>query len=168
VDLGATLWYWSLSGPSQKYLLDKYTRSGYTNLYRFLAYEANVYPKAKKIFQGVPATVMPHYQYFNVPITHEVGSKYNPLTMIRALAKPRDFVSVKLDVDNSEIEFSLIEQILSDPLTYSLIDEFFFEHHSNVKEFQWAWKEQVRGSMADGYKFFRRMRELGIRAHSWI
>jgi hypothetical protein len=37
-----------------------------------------------------------------------------------------------------------------------------------VKEFQWAWKEQVRGSMADGYKFFRRMRELGIRAHSWI
>jgi hypothetical protein len=168
IDLGATLYFWSLSGPSQQYLLQKYSRSGYTNLYRLMAFEANYYQNQKKIFAGIPPAVIPHYQYFNVPITSEVGSKYNPLTLLRALAKPRDFVSVKLDVDNSDIEFGLIAQILSDPGVHSLIDEFFFEHHSTVKEFQWAWKEQVRGSLADGYKFFRQMRELGIRAHSWI
>ena len=167
-DLGSTTYLYSLSGPSQSFLLDKYTSHGYTTLERLLAWEAKPYPKTQGLFDQVPTAVMPHYQFYNVKINAEVGGKYNPLTHIKGIAKPRDFVSVKLDVDNSEIEFSLIEQILSDPLTYSLIDEFFFEHHSNVKEFQWAWKEQVRGSMADGYKFFRRMRELGIRAHSWI
>lgn len=168
VDLGATLYYWSLSGPSQKYLLEKYLRSGYSNLYRMLSFEANVYQKQKKIFQGVPPSIIPHYQYFNVPITSDVGSKYNPLTLLKAIARPRDFVSFKLDVDNSEIEFALLDQIISDPSISSLIDELFFEHHSNIKEFQWAWKEQVRGSMSDGYKYFRKLRELGIRAHSWI
>ena len=52
-------------------------------------------------------------------------------------------MSLKLDVDNSDIEFDLIDQIVNDTEVSGLIDEFFFEHHSNVKEFQWAWKEQV-------------------------
>jgi hypothetical protein len=167
-DLGSTTFLYSLSGPSQSYLYEKYTSFGYTNLERFLAWEAKSYPKTQGYFDQVPVEVMPHYQFYNVKIDAKKGSRYNPLTHIKGIAKPRDFVSLKLDVDNSDIEFGLIEQIISDPRVYGLIDEFFFEHHSNVKEFQWAWKEQVRGSMADGYKFFRKMRELGIRAHSWI
>ena len=143
LDLGSTTFMYSLSGPSQSYLYNKYTSFGYTNLERFLAWEARPYPKTQGYFDQVPVEVMPHYQFFNVKINAEKGGRYNPLTLLKAIAKPRDFVSLKLDVDNSDIEFDLIDQIVNDTEVSGLIDEFFFEHHSNVKEFQWAWKEQV-------------------------
>ncbi len=112
---------------------------------------------------------MPNYQFFNVPVTAEIGSRYNPLTLLKAIAQPQDFVVVKLDIDQPTIEFALIDQILNDTSVSRLIDEFFFEHHSTAKELSGAWRGvAVRGDMAAGHRLFRQLRDRGIRAHSWV
>lgn len=167
-DMGSTTYLYSLSGPSQSYFVERYRNLSYGNLHRLQAWEARPYPKVHGVFDQVPADVIPHYQFFNVPITSIPGDKFNPLTLLKAVARPRDFVAVKLDVDHSDIEFAIIEQILTDEKITSLVDEFFFEHHSTVKFMEWAWRQQARGDVATGYKFFGLMRQKGIRAHSWI
>lgn len=44
-------------------------------------------------------------------------------------ATPSDFVSFKLDVDNSDTEMPIALSLLSDPAFAQLVDEFFFELH---------------------------------------
>jgi hypothetical protein len=84
---------------------------------------------ASAIFGVVPPSLLPRYQYFNLPVSATKGDRFHPLRMLKAMAQPEDFVSLKLDIDHNELEAALVEQILSDPQLYTLIDEMFFEHH---------------------------------------
>lgn len=45
--------------------------------------------------------------FFNIPITSAINSKDNPLNLINRIAIRQDFVSFKLDIDNSDIEVSV-------------------------------------------------------------
>lgn len=169
VDIGATQYDFSLSGPSQKYFYELYRDNGFTVLERLLGWEAKSY-NAERMFDKVPAEVLPHYQFFNRKCSGVEGDKHNPMTFIKAIARPEDFVLVKLDVDQRDVEWPIVHQILNDTSLSSLIDEFMWEHHSTVPDLKWAWAKgnAIQGSLADGYNVFRKMREIGIRAHSWI
>lgn len=167
IDAGSTTYLHSNSGPSQSYLIEKYRSLGYTNLERFIAWEVKKYDP-EYIFEIVPDNVLPHYQFFNRKCDGIVNSKHNPLTFIKKLATPQDMVVLKLDVDQKDVELPIVRQILDDPELQGLIDEFFFEHHSDIEELKWAWGTAVSGTIVDTYQYFSGMRQKGIRAHSWI
>ena len=42
--------------------------------------------------------------YYNVPCDTDPDSPFNPLNMIQSIYKPGDYVVLKLDIDNEEIE----------------------------------------------------------------
>ena len=65
--------------------------------------------------------------FFNFPITDEQSSARNPLTVIKQVAQPGDFVVFKLDIDNSPVENAIVAQLQSDPEAYKLVDIFFYE-----------------------------------------
>jgi hypothetical protein len=75
-------------------------------------------------------------------------------------------VIIKLDIDTPILENELLNQILNDPSISSLIDEMFFEMHVGVNEMRLYWGNQP-GELKDTYVIFTKLRQLGIRMHSW-
>ena len=82
---------------------------------------------------------------------------------------------LKLDIDPSqETEEALIAQILADESLAALIDELYYEHHVHLSPMSIkAWANGLHGNKTQqtietSYEIFTRLREMGIRAHSWI
>ena len=119
----------------------------------------------------MPNHVIEKISYFNIPVNSQPNSKFNPLTHIRDLTNVEDFVVLKLDIDNSPIENSLVQQILHDPSLWSRIDVMFFEHHYDSPAIMngYGWARSGAGqTMAKSYDLFLSLRGRGILAHSWV
>lgn len=117
----------------------------------------------------------PFYHFFNAPVAAGIDDEMSPLHFITDIASPEDFVSFKLDIDTPSIEIPIAMEILRNPKISALVDEFFFELHFQCELMKWCgWGDKMppvdHGLTLDRYhamKFFREMRELGIRAHFW-
>ena len=93
---------------------------------------------------------------------------YNPWHLLKKVSAPQDFVVVKLDIDTPAVEGELVRQLLADPMLYSLVDVFYFEHHAHIHDFEWMWARfGFHEKLADSYAIFAALRQRGIRAHSW-
>lgn len=90
------------------------------------------------------------------------------------MAHPDDFVVFKLDIDNTAVEVEIILTILRTPDLIARIDELFWEHHVSGSPTQWAgWGDLSRepgshSTLESSYRLFTRLRQAGIRAHSWV
>ena len=92
----------------------------------------------------------------------------NPLRHIATLATPEDYVLFKLDIDNVVVEEGIVRSLLADPALLALVDEFYWEHHVNFRPMNAAWRtSQDSKYMNASIPVFARLREVGIRAHSW-
>ena len=193
-DLGASTYRDGFGGPSLSWFIDTYKKRGFT-FDRVIGWEAEVL-EPKKIFEGMPDDLMTSISYFNIPVEDTKGGKNNPWRYIRALARPTDFVVVKLDIDTPQVEIELIRQlIMDDDLTAvekanergtgtgtsgsssrlrlsNLIDELYFEHHVWGSALTPIWESKnalvADGDLAGSYRMFAALRHLGIRAHSWV
>ena len=104
---------------------------------------------------------------------------------VAQVARPSDYVVVKLDIDNSMTELALIEQLLDGNSPASgLVDELFWEHHvagsllscprlmRYHRNSGWGTMtfntSDTRETLAGSYDLLTRLREQGIRAHSWV
>lgn len=106
--------------------------------------------------------------YDGVPVSTNVDSENNPVSMIYSACKPEDYCVFKLDIDTPRVELTLIEQLLGNPQeTRTKVDELFFEHHVHGVMQKW-WHHNVNGTFADSYDLFAMLRRLGVRAHSWV
>lgn len=121
------------------------------------------------VFAGVPSDLLPHYIYFNQGVEKAAGGRWNPWRILQGMGvTPDDYVVVKLDIDNPEIENELVKQLMTTPVLQGLIDEMFYEHHVNTKV-MWGWWG-TQGSkiyMKDSYRNFTLLRSEGIRMHAW-
>jgi hypothetical protein len=95
--------------------------------------------------------------------------KLNPLHSIPLRKfKEDDFVIIKLDIDTPEIELPLAVQLLQDESLHPLVDQFYFEHHVNMKEIAMYWGLEVVGSIKDTMELFQGLRQKGVTSHFWI
>ena len=101
-----------------------------------------------------------------INVAVETTGQFNPLEMLERLAKPEDYVLLTLDIDASDLEKNFIEQILQSQVLHSLIDEIFFEMHVSVEEMGPYWGATA-GELKDSYVLFSKLRQFGIRMHSW-
>ncbi|KAJ8612234.1 hypothetical protein CTAYLR_002944 [Chrysophaeum taylorii] len=180
-DAGASNAYDNCWWGCTKWFVDAYRARG-IDFDRILLWEATpADPKA--YWASVPPDVKPKLQYFNVPLNSAPPD--NLWHHLRALAKPDDFVVVKLDIDNYDIEVALVRTLLASPDLLALVDEFFWEHHVNgsplrrtrvsfLDSHNIGWHHQVPqqsapdGHLRDSYRFFSQLRAHGIRAHAWV
>ena len=173
VDLGASTWNTGGGGPSQSWFYDSYKRHG-IEFDRLLLWEANPTPAAA-IFSDLPKDVWHKYQYFNWPASSNSSDASSPLHIIKKIAKPGDFVVLKLDIDTPSVELPILRDLLNDPELLDLVDEFFFEYHVLFGPMNPAWfgsenpnPRPTTETLADSYAVFRTLREKGVRAHSWV
>lgn len=191
-DVGASLYDRGGGGASQSWFVSEYRKRG-LDFNRIFAWEAKAYAPAD-LFDTFPPDVLDKLSYYNVPANATVGAAHNPLRAIRALATEDDFVVLKLDIDNGAVENSLLYQICEDPELAALIDELYWESHmwrnplqhrsywlfsagpetdqprlfSNISKSPYAARVKADNDITASYEIFHRLRELGIRAHSWV
>lgn len=82
--------------------------------------------RGKTFFEGMPGDVIGKMHFYNFPMSAVPGDASNPLTLLRSVALPGDFVVIKLDIDTPQVEIPLIEQLDVDPALRALVDMFFF------------------------------------------
>ena len=173
-DVGAGLWNQGPGGGSLRWLVTAYEANG-IQFDRILAWEATNHTGAE-MFRRMPLKVMDTISYYNVPVDDAAPTApHNPLRALRYIARAEDFVVLKLDMDpRSDIEESLIAQLIADEGLSSLVDELYYEHHVFLSPMiQKGWGDALlrAGStqtLATSYNIFSKLRELGIRAHSWV
>ncbi|CAF4422711.1 unnamed protein product [Rotaria sp. Silwood2] len=165
IDLGSSYfqrWGGDSTANAGQWFYENYKRFG-VKFDRIIAFEyAPLDPKTA--WNQLPDDVVPVYTLINVGV--ETDGKFNPWVMLKTIAKPHDHVVIKLDIDRPLIESTLINQLLHDPSINSLVDELFFEHHVTVKEMRQHWGHPP-GALNTSYVLFTKLRQLGIRMHSW-
>jgi hypothetical protein len=116
-------------------------------------------------------------RFFEAPVMegelHEaMAGTRNPnsfLQMLQSVARPEDFVAVKLDIDTPAIEQTVIGTLTQRPDLAALIDELFFEYHFHFDNLDIGWGPiPVSISVDAALATMHRLRELGIRAHFWV
>lgn len=168
-DLGSAFF----NGPDEKSPLMSVTSARWFYEYfqrisfsfdRIIAFEKQNL-SAELFWKQVPDDLLGRLTLMNVGI--EESGKFHPWTILKSMVKREDYVIVKLDIDVSELEQVLMEQVVNDSSLHSLIDEFFFEMHVNVTEMIPFWGNRNRGQLKDAYNLFSKLRQLGLRMHSW-
>ncbi|CAF0855415.1 unnamed protein product [Adineta steineri] len=165
IDLGSSYfrnWNGDTTAGAGRWFYEYYKRFG-VKFDRIIAYEYLAL-NPKTAWEQLPDDVFPVYTLINTGC--EKSGKFSPWTNLKAIAKPYDHVVIKLDIDTPQIEGPLINEVLNDSTIHSLIDELFFEHHVTVREMIKYWGNQP-GSLKDSYILFTKLRQLGIRMHSW-
>lgn len=165
IDLGASTW----EGPSQSWIISHYAERQIV-FDRILLWEADQTIPADKIFSQVPHEILHAFQYFHMPCTTDPDDPANPLTILKKIAKPSDYVVLKLDIDNSTLERWFVHRILDDPVVASLIDEFYWEPHYNFPYMvHCCWLDSANQSLSheEVFDIFQQMRMRGIRSHGW-
>lgn len=158
-------------GGGQQWFHETYGKRG-ISFERVFAWEGRVY-EPRAVLDRATKQAYDALSFYNVPIEPRPDSLHNPLRVLRSVARQDDFVVVKLDVDNCSVEEALVEQILSKRSLSNLIDEFYWEHHVTRSPMQYkGWGVHVgretKQTLVSSYELFRRLRALGIRAHSWV
>jgi hypothetical protein len=126
-DLGCSVYDDGAGGASESWFVNTYRARG-IEFDRVLAWEmARIEPA--KMFGGYPSDILDILSFFNVPSDPNPEGQQNPLRMMRDLCVQADFVVIKIDIDNPDIEAEFIRQLINDATLHSLVDELFFEHH---------------------------------------
>ena len=168
-DMGASLYHTGNGGASMSWFVNQYRMRG-IQFERIFAWEAKLYTDAV-IYATMPAPIVDRISYYNLPANVTPGAKHNPWRTLRAVAAQADFVVVKIDIDNPSIEEALLGQLLADRSLSALVDELYFEHHVlNTPMWHYGWKggTVTNHTLVHSYDLFSALRELGIRAHSWV
>ena len=167
-DAGASMWNVGLGGASQSWFHTIYAEMCLFFTDWFMWEASNIAPK--EVFKLLPGYVTPGYRWFNIPLTTDLASWENPLNHLLLEAAKEDVVVVKIDFDQVLVEAKLIQQILQYPEVSELIDELYFEHHVNMEIMANVWGPHADKSvsLSDSVKLFQRLRQVGIRAHSWV
>ena len=168
-DLGASLYHTGNGGASMSWFVNAYRARGIT-FDRIFAWEAKLHTDAT-IYATMPPSIVDRISYYNLPANTTPGEKHNPWRTLRAVAAQADFVVVKIDIDNTPVEEALLEQLLADRTLSALVDEFYFEHHvlnTPMWHYGWTGGTVTEHTLVHSYNLFSRLRERGIRAHSWV
>ncbi|EEH50950.1 uncharacterized protein MICPUCDRAFT_66099 [Micromonas pusilla CCMP1545] len=166
VDLGASLVFHADGEQPTLSLIKLYQKFGFyfDHIYAYEITPGN----ATELYESLPAEWLASYHWINAGIETDPTSALNPLRMLIENYEPGDLVVLKIDVDNPEVELSIINQILTNEALHGLIDQLYFEHHVLLEELRVPWGPSVRGSVSDSLILFHELRSQGISAHFWV
>jgi hypothetical protein len=166
LDAGATSWSQFDGMLGLRWLVETYAARGIV-FSDILAWEAKEL-QAADFFEGMPPAVLAATHLYNVPVESGAGAPHNPLTLLKAFARPGDFVVWKLDIDAEALEEELLVSLLGDEEALALVDVLFFEHHTSLPIMaEYGWGTVERRNHKESIELFAALRRRGIQAHSW-
>jgi hypothetical protein len=111
-DLGSTRWMDSES-PGMRWLHDTYAGAGlpFSDVY---AWEP-VASRYADAWAGMPLEVQASMHFYNMGVTGASESNQNPFTILKAVARPSDFVVFKMDIDQVRMVQVLLVEVPCPP-----------------------------------------------------
>jgi len=173
-DAGASSWTKGAGGPSLS-IIDALWARHNTTFDRIEAWEGTT--TEKSFYADVPPERREAVRYHQAwissdPAETDPNKPFLP-RIIRNATTEADYVFFKLDIDSLGIETGTVDHLLSpDNEDLDYIDEFAWEHHvrSNYIMAKRGWCPgscDYSKNMLDSYNYFLRLRQKGVRAHSW-
>jgi hypothetical protein len=164
-DAGASKWNTGKGGPSLSFFTNIWKRHG-IEFDHIECWEGST--PASKFQASVPQDFrsrVTYHQEWIASSPNETGP-FLP-RIIAQQTHEKDYVLLKLDIDNGKVEKGTVDYLLRHP---TLVDEFVWEHHAGGNYLlRRAWRGSVDGlTVHDSYQYFLKLRQLGIRAHSWV
>ena len=138
-DLGASLYSTGKGGASQEWFIQTYEARGIL-FDRILAWEVEIQTPTN-IFDAMPLKIFARTSYYNIPASKDMNAKTNAFTVMKEICHVDDFIVMKIDIDNPDVEAEMIYTILNDRSVSILIDELYYEHHvshSPMEKRGWA------------------------------
>eukprot|EP00551_Chaetoceros_affinis_P011333 CAMPEP_0203675702 /NCGR_PEP_ID=MMETSP0090-20130426/21826_1 /ASSEMBLY_ACC=CAM_ASM_001088 /TAXON_ID=426623 /ORGANISM="Chaetoceros affinis, Strain CCMP159" /LENGTH=385 /DNA_ID=CAMNT_0050541999 /DNA_START=74 /DNA_END=1231 /DNA_ORIENTATION=+ len=167
IDMGASLNFHSTKEPPIVTLLNSFEKFGFhfDHIYGFEITETN----PNKVYKDLlPEKYLHSYHWINTGVSAGKEDKLNPLRSIVSQFDKDDLIIVKLDIDTSDIELPLANQLLEDDSINKLVDHFYFEHHVHMKEIAANWNIAMKGSIQDSFELMNGLRNKGVAAHFWV
>ena len=165
-DAGASSWSAGYGGPSLSYFAEVWKRHGF-EWTRMEAWEGSTTPET--FYATLPnawkAKVEYHQQWISTS-----PSKRPFVPSVIAEKIPQDaYVVFKLDIDAPAVETAIVDYLLAWN-ELGKIDEFLWEHHVDnyLMAPSWGMFQDMSMSIADSYHYFLKLRQHGVRAHSWV
>lgn len=92
------------------------------------------------------------------------------LSWLKHTVTPDDFVVLKLDIDHSPTELSIMHAIAADSRLLALVDELWFEYHFRFDHgVEFGWKEtHFNHTVDEALRLMHKLRSRGVRAHFWV
>ena len=150
--------------PGTRWLVERYRDLG-VNFTDIFAWEVTQHP-GSEFFDGMSPELIAATRFYNFPVTAEPGPA-NPISVLKAVASPGDFVVFKLDIDHPNTETPLVAAMLEDDDALALIDDFYYELHFGLKEMEGFWGGGMPGDLVSATSVFRRFREKGVACQFW-
>ena len=168
-DLGASFYDSGFGGASQSWFIETYEKRG-VSWKGIFAWEATPQDSVKT-WNLIPAKWKPYYHWYNIPVSSVPGDADNALRYISEVARPEDYVLLKVDIDHSETENAIVHQLLASDELLGLVDEIYYEHHVRTKPMHKYWARVTKNSnenLSHTYNMFSELRKKGLLAHSWV
>lgn len=185
-DLGTAAFWTSL-----QYFISRYSGLG-IEFDSIWAWEAERMPN---YWDYVPHDVQGKLHFYNQAISSDLTSPSHPLKILKTVYQPGDFVVrwtavivglyaycqlillqlytssflvqvLKLDIDNTPLEMSIMDEVERDDALRNMISDFMFELHYNSADMQVHFGSPNM-SYAEALMTLRRFRELGVPLHYW-
>ena len=126
-------------------------------------------------WNSVPAKYKAKLHYYNIPALTNSTDTGSPLHMITSITTLNDFIALKVDVNDLNVEVPMLLHILENHKVSHLIDELFINIRFRCEiMLHCGWPDSIptekSGVVLDRVnilKLFQRLRMLGIRAHVW-
>lgn len=100
----------------------------------------------------MPLKIFGRTSYYNIPASKDMNAKTNAFTVMKEICHVDDFVVMKIDIDNPEVEAAMINTILNDRSVSILIDELYYEHHvSHSPMEKRGWAEGILSALISFY-----------------
>lgn len=112
---------------------------------------------------SVPDRLVPKLHFYNTFAIAGFNAS-TPLGILERQATSSDFVVLKLDIDNDDLEDKIIQSVTE---IRHLVGELYFEKHFDVAEMRPYFGEGLKSDLYDVLSMFRQLRQSGLRLHYW-
>ena len=168
-DAGASVWCSGPGGGSLCFFTRLWEDNGIT-FDRIRAWDGGASQEAAE--KSYPAAWKPKIQFSSswVSTSAEQPDAFVPL-LIKAETKKDDYVLFKLDIDHGDTEIAIVNYMVdesNDVLEW--IDEFVWEQHCTNYIMAQNWLNTIdpTKTIRDSYQYFLKLRQRGVRAHSYV
>ena len=114
-------------------------------------------------WRTVPDELVGKLHFYNTYASDRSGLP-SPLGILKSKFVPGDFIVVKLDIDNENLESRIMQQVLNMP---GMIAEMFFEKHFDAPEMHPYFGQGLTSTLKDALTLFQKFRRAGLRLHYW-
>ena len=115
----------------------------------------------------VPDEYVSRLHFYNVGFDSDTTRAAHPINIIRAIYKPGDVIILKMDVNQSELERSVIKELEDNPVLVRMITEMYLSMKYDHTDLEEVFGLDNSRTLTDVIASFKTLRRAGLILHYW-